>query len=92
MCVCVRVRACVCVSVCVCAYRVTAHLNVLPDSVGQIKVHCAHDPLHKINQPQTSRLVEDEVDWAQVHLYNWAGHWGRGGEERMDVCKGCNEQ
>ena len=70
---CVRARACVCVCVCVCL-QPTAHLNVLSDSVGQVKVDSAQDPLHKINQPQTSRLVEDEVDWAQIHLYDWAGN------------------
>ena len=71
--------------VCVCVYkrgRGTAHLNVFPDSVGKVKVYGAHDPLHKINQPKASRLVEDEVNWAKAHLYNWTGDWGRGGEER----------
>ena len=71
VCVCVCVCACVCVCVCV---QPTAYLYVLPDSVGQVKVDSAQYPLHKINQPQTSWLVEDEMDWAQIHLYDWAGN------------------
>ena len=73
VCVCACVRVCMCVCMCVCV-QPTAHLNVLPDSVGQVKVNSAQDPLHKINQPQTSWLVEDEMDWAQIHLYDWAGN------------------